>query len=377
MPQTVGLATTTIDGTVKLSTAPVAANEPIAVGDNDTRMTDARTPLTHTHSTSDITSLAEFIRDTIATALVAGTNVTITVDDPLDTITVAAAGGGSLADGDYGDVTVSSSGTVITVDNGTITLAKQADLATQRLIGRNSGTTGVPEAVTLTQLLDWIGSAAQGDILYRGSASWSRLAAGTAGQFLLTNGSSANPQWALTVPPHPGYHDLYYYSGYTGIAPGVLSLTQNRLHFIPFPCVEPTTWNRIGINVTTNQASAMARLGIYNNSGGRPTSLVLDAGEVDCSTTGEKEATISQALSIGWYWLALVTSVNTVGITAENAASSGDTIRINLGFATGAGNPLVYNYHSHTYGALPANASTLSDMTGASNIPRIWLRKGV
>lgn len=67
--------------------------------------------------------------------------------------------------------------------------------ATQRLLGRNSAGTGVYEEVTLSQLLDWIGTAAQGDILYRGAATWGRLAAGTAGQALLTNGASADPAW--------------------------------------------------------------------------------------------------------------------------------------------------------------------------------------
>jgi hypothetical protein len=37
---------------------------------------------------------AEFIRDTMGTALVAGTNVTITVNDAGDTITIASTGGG-------------------------------------------------------------------------------------------------------------------------------------------------------------------------------------------------------------------------------------------------------------------------------------------
>lgn len=42
-----------------------------------------------------------------------------------------------------------------------------------------------------------IASQAQGDILYASSASaWARLGAGTSGQFLKTNGASANPSWA-------------------------------------------------------------------------------------------------------------------------------------------------------------------------------------
>lgn len=89
---------------------------------------------------------------------------------------------------------------------GTLTLAKFADAiityaklqnvsSTQRVLGRNTAGAGVTEEVTLTQLLDWIGSAAQGDLLYRGAASWARLGAGTAGQVLRTGGAGANPSW--------------------------------------------------------------------------------------------------------------------------------------------------------------------------------------
>jgi hypothetical protein len=40
------------------------------------------------------------------------------------------------------------------------------------------------------------GSEAQGDVLYHNGTAWSRLAAGTDGYFLKTQGSSANPIWA-------------------------------------------------------------------------------------------------------------------------------------------------------------------------------------
>ena len=39
-------------------------------------------------------------------------------------------------------------------------------------------------------------SVAQGDVLYYNGTTWARLAAGTSGQFLKTNGPSANPAWA-------------------------------------------------------------------------------------------------------------------------------------------------------------------------------------
>ncbi len=100
-----------------------------------------------------------------------------------------------VTDGDKGDITVSGSGATWTVDNNAITYAKLQDVsATQRVLGRNTAGSGDAEEVTLSQLLDWVGSAANGDILYRSSGSWTRLAAGTNGHVLKL--STGLPVWA-------------------------------------------------------------------------------------------------------------------------------------------------------------------------------------
>lgn len=67
---------------------------------------------------------------------------------------------------------------------------------TDRILGRDSSGGGAGEELTLSAVLDFVGSAAQGDVLYRGAATWTRLGAGTSGQFLQTQGTGANPQWA-------------------------------------------------------------------------------------------------------------------------------------------------------------------------------------
>lgn len=52
-----------------------------------------------------------------------------------------------LQDGDYGDFTVSGGGTAATIDAGSVTLSKMANLATGKLIGRATTGTGTPEAI--------------------------------------------------------------------------------------------------------------------------------------------------------------------------------------------------------------------------------------
>jgi Repeat of unknown function (DUF5907) len=96
-----------------------------------------------------------------------------------------------------GDVTGSGTGSfAATIANSAVTNAKMANMTQSTIKARITASTGAPEDATLTQVLDLVGSAAQGDILYRGASTWTRLGAGTSGQYLQTQGAAANPQWA-------------------------------------------------------------------------------------------------------------------------------------------------------------------------------------
>jgi len=65
-------------------------------------------------------------------------------------------------------------------------------VAQNRIIGRRTGNIA---ALTLTDVLDMIGSAAEGDILYRGADGWVRLGKGSAGQGLRMNSYANAPEW--------------------------------------------------------------------------------------------------------------------------------------------------------------------------------------
>jgi len=80
--------------------------------------------------------------------LAAGTNVTITANDGAQTLTIDAASGG-ISDGDKGDITVSGAGTVWTIDNEAITLAKIQNIATNRVLARSTAGVGSVEELTL------------------------------------------------------------------------------------------------------------------------------------------------------------------------------------------------------------------------------------
>jgi len=68
------------------------------------------------------------------------------------------------------------------------------EIAAQRIVGRKTG--GNIAGLTLSEILDMIGSAAEGDILYRGSASWARLAKGAAKLPLRMNAGQTAPEYA-------------------------------------------------------------------------------------------------------------------------------------------------------------------------------------
>ncbi len=86
------------------------------------------------------------------------------------------------------------------LDNDAVSYAKLQNVSiTARVLGRKTAGAGDAEELTLSEVLEFVGGAAQGDLLYRGSSSWTRLGAGSNGQYLQTQGAGANPQWATVA----------------------------------------------------------------------------------------------------------------------------------------------------------------------------------
>ena len=90
-----------------------------------------------------------------------GTNITMS-----GTTLNVSTGTATLGDGDYGDITVSASGTVMTIDNDVVSNAKAADMAQDRIKGRVSAGSGDPEDLTAAQVqtiigfIDWTAASA-------------------------------------------------------------------------------------------------------------------------------------------------------------------------------------------------------------------------
>jgi hypothetical protein len=143
-----------------------------------------------------------------------------------------------------------------------------------------------------------------------------------------------------------GYRNNYYYFPYLMAgSSSPMTLNTNDIYYVPFFVRKKTTFTRIGTQVTT-LGGTIARFGIYNAANGVPTSLLLDCGTVSTASIGEKEATISQSLNVGFYFLAIVSDgIPSIYSTSNTGSSSGYAI----GQSTRSGS---------SYGYLNSNGST-------------------
>ena len=319
---------------------------------------DGKAATSHTHSASQISDSTSAGRALLTAADAAGQKAALSLvkgdvglgnvdntsdaNKPISTATQTALDGKAATSHTHGTAGI---------DDDAVTYAKMQNVSTtSRVLGRKTAGAGDVEELTFSELLDFVGSAAQGDILYRGSSGWARLGAGTSGQYLKTQGAGANPAW--DTPAGGGGSSNYATSpplmstAFGALASGTMrgtilgagatssvAATANRLYLMKFHPEKARTLTGIGIKVTTaGAAGTLARLGIYEMSeDGLPTTLLLDAGTVATDSTGYKEITISQAVSQRPYYLAVVfdgtptiTQTNiTIGVLGADLNTSG------------------------------------------------------
>lgn len=217
---------------------------------------------------------------------------------------------------------------------GAATYAKMQDVsATSRILGRKTSGAGVIEELTLSEVLDFIGSAARGDVIYRGASSWARLAAGTSGLYLKTLGASADPVWDTppgttvarrvrygTSPPYSSATTLYS----AGFAVGILEVVPDG-----------GSLSHIGIVAGSASATTNWRGGVYSDSSLTMNSKLADSNLVN----------------------GIVQGFNLVALTSAYVNNTGGPVAVWLTIATDT-----------------ANFSMLN--TGASSTARLWNNSG-
>lgn len=100
--------------------------------------------------------------------------------------------------------------------------------------------------------------------------------------------------------------------------------TGQRIYYAPFYVPISMTVDRISVRVTGAVAGTQSRLGIYNHATAgsfQPGTRLLDAGTIDTGTAGIKSITISQALTPGIYWVALLNRQASTGYLCTRSSN--------------------------------------------------------
>jgi hypothetical protein len=157
-------------------------------------------------------------------------------------------------------------------------------------------------------------------------------------------------------------------TGAGGAATGTLAGAADRLDLYPFSPRADVTVDRLGLVCTTLLASALAKVVVYaSDANGRPDQRLTETGDLDCSTTGAKLATVALTLRRGAvYWIGVRHSSTATlaawAATATPDVNGGSTIvlaarkvlRRTLTYATAA--PAIWGFVASEINPGPATA---------------------
>lgn len=210
-----------------------------------------------------------------------------------------------LVAGDYGDVVVDGSGN-IAIDNNSVTLAKMADMATARILGRITAGSGDPEALTGTQVTTML------DVFTSGLKGLVPASGGSATQFLSADGTFK------AVPT----------SSSTNKQSITLSGTNTAFTSVPAHDIAFISVGGASHNSGSNQA---LQLELSNNNGSSYDSVITLSGVANAATAFFQGITITQSADLSTQYV-------TVGGTNFGAARAyaGPITAYRLSFSGGS-----------------------------------------
>jgi hypothetical protein len=193
---------------------------------------------------------------------------------------------------------------------------------------------------------------------------------GSAGQVLVKDsGTDYDASWVnprfLVKPRVNNFIGTAYGSQLTNF-----NFPVDRLLFIPIIVRQSVTVDQIGINVGVAEAGSLVRLGLYENVDGVLGDLIVDAGTVDGSTTGNKTITISETLDAGLVWGAAVFQNSTTTLAVPHGLDSG-LVKVFGNSPSGASN-VPTGFQDGVSGALPATPTPV--FADQRRAPQIGLR---
>lgn len=153
----------------------------------------------------------------------------------------------------------------------------------------------------------------------------------------------------------------YYYKSLSVTSALTAVATANTTYYTSFFVPITTTFDRIAVRTGTNYSgTGSVRLGIYNSTAGKPSTLILDAGTGATTSSNQTVAiTISQQLTPGIYFVAANSQTAATTNTFIGPVTSNSSSYIGHPLASNQAGILSY-LESGITGAF-ANASSLSD----------------
>lgn len=172
-------------------------------------------------------------------------------------------------------------------------------------------------------------------------------------------------------PAFPRHYQGRYYGGLTATTFTTLAVTAGVIYTAPIFIPQRKRYTNIALEVTAGSASSV-RLGMYQDSGGRPGALLFDAGAVSCATpNGARGIGIDVIIDPGWYWLACLFSATP---TVRAISQTNATVLLGWTSTTDVTRRVGCSV-AQAFGALP-DPITPGSVLAAGAIPRITISPG-
>lgn len=163
----------------------------------------------------------------------------------------------------------------------------------------------VPSALWIDATKLTTAASAQGDILYRNATGYTRLGPGTSGQFLKTQGASANPIWA--TPASTSFSTTQVFTG-----------------------TSPTTGQDLDLSSVVGAAQRVALLKTFTPSGTTVCVFAIDGGDVAAPVAGVDGANISSINTTTAVETYIIVKTSAAGIVDWNCTAGISDYVINV-----------------------------------------------